>query len=291
MSDLLLSPGSHTLSLEYGDRRRFALVHVPPRLSTPLRVVLAFHGAGSSAAAMVEFCGLNAKADEAGFIAVYPNGTGRSDDAATWNGGPHCGYAGRHQVDDVGFVRAFVETFAERYVSGRAPQWFATGMSNGGLMCYRLAEELSDIFPAIAPVAAAMGKPHCAPRLPVSVVHLHGLEDEFVPYAGGIGKRSLTRTPFISVTESIEAWVVANGCDPSPHCSHLPPAIDDGTCVECVEYVGGRMSTRVVLYRILGGGHTWPGVPTSYGFLGPTTGNLGANDVIWDFFTHSARRA
>ncbi len=290
MSKLLLPPGPHTLSLAHDGRQRFALVHVPQQLSSPLRVVMAFHGAGSSAAAMVEFCGLNAKADEAGFVAIYPNGTGRSADAATWNGGPHCGYAGRHQVDDVGFVRALVAVFQERHVTEQAPIWYATGMSNGGLMCYRLAEELSEIFPAIAPVAAAMGKVTCSPRLPVSVVHLHGSDDQFVPFGGGMGKRSLTRTPFISVPRSVEAWVVANGCDPRPILTPLPALVDDGTCVECVEYDGGRMSTKVVLYRVQGGGHTWPGVPTAYDFLGHTTENLRANDVIWDFFTQSARR-
>ncbi|MCC7086513.1 MAG: DDE-type integrase/transposase/recombinase [Pirellulales bacterium] len=35
-------------------------------------------------------------------------------------------------------------------------QVYATGMSNGGMMCYRLAAELSDRIAAVAPVAGTM---------------------------------------------------------------------------------------------------------------------------------------
>jgi polyhydroxybutyrate depolymerase len=75
-------------------------------------VVLAFHGGGSNAQQMVRFCGLNEKADEAGFIVVYPSGTGRLERALTWNAGNCCAYAVFNQVDDVGFVRALVDDLA-----------------------------------------------------------------------------------------------------------------------------------------------------------------------------------
>ena len=74
-----LAPGDHTRTIEHGERTRSYIVHVPPSYdgSKPAPVVLAFHGGGADAKSMVRFSGLNGKSDKAGFIVVYPNGTGR----------------------------------------------------------------------------------------------------------------------------------------------------------------------------------------------------------------------
>ena len=127
---------------------------------------------------MVRFCGLNEKADQEGFIAVYPNGTGRLEPMLTWNGGNCCGYAQWNNVDDVGFTRALLDDLA-KVVNVDAKRVFATGISNGGIMCYRLASELSDRIAAIAPVSGTMGTLTCNPKRPVSVIHFHGTEDRF----------------------------------------------------------------------------------------------------------------
>src|SRR5262245_34701652 len=90
-----LNAGDHHRRLEVDGRARNYLVHVPKEHdpAKPYPVVLCFHGGASNAEQMVPFCGLNEKADQAGFIVVYPNGTGRGDRALTWNGGNCCGYA------------------------------------------------------------------------------------------------------------------------------------------------------------------------------------------------------
>src|SRR5437868_2750685 len=78
----------------------------PPKghdLKTPLPVVLALHGATMNGPMMASFSGLNQKADEAGFIVVYPNGTG-SHSSFFWNGGN--GPAAQAKVDDVAFIDA-----------------------------------------------------------------------------------------------------------------------------------------------------------------------------------------
>src|SRR5436305_900744 len=89
-----LSPGDHTRGLEVDKRARSYLVHVPKSYdgTKPFPVVLIFHGGASNAEQMVRFCGLSEKADQAGFLAVYPNGTGRLERSLTWNGGNCCGY-------------------------------------------------------------------------------------------------------------------------------------------------------------------------------------------------------
>ena len=284
-------PGTHRIDVETSERLRDAILHVPNQLVDPLSFVFCFHGAGSNASAMVEFCGMNEQARQSGFVAVYPNGSGRTPGAGTWNGGPHCGFAGRYNVDDVGFVRQLIQHLLDGCSGGPGgPRFFATGMSNGGLMCYRLAEELSDWFPAIAPVAGTMGKKSVSPQHPVSVLHIHGTEDDFVPYDGGIGIRSLTRTPFVSVDESIRAWVAANGCHSDPLETEIPDQVKDGTRLIRYDYLAGREHSRVSLIRIIGGGHTWPGHPSTMRILGKTSMNIEANGVIWDFFATTESR-
>jgi polyhydroxybutyrate depolymerase len=146
-----LRPGtSH--SIRVGGLQRSYLVHVPKGHSqtTPMPVVLALHGATMNAAMMAWFSGLNPKADEAGFLVVYPNGTGTRE-SFTWNGGSCCGYAMQNNVDDVAFISALLDDLMRTHPVD-ARQIYVTGMSNGAIMAYRLALELSERIAAIAPV-------------------------------------------------------------------------------------------------------------------------------------------
>ena len=140
-----LEPGDHTRSVEVGSLTRSYIVHVPPSYdgSKPFPMVLGFHGGGSNAEVFIRFSGLNGKADEAGFIAVYPSGTGRLPRMLTWNGGNCCGYAMREKVDDVAFVRVLLDDLA-KVAKIDEKRVYATGMSNGAIISYFLASNLSD---------------------------------------------------------------------------------------------------------------------------------------------------
>jgi polyhydroxybutyrate depolymerase len=279
-----LGIGNHTLSLDVAGRQRSAIVHVPPRYdpAIPMPVVLAFHGGGANADTMVRFSGLDDKADEAGFVAVYPSGTGRLQRMLTFNGGNCCGQAAATGVDDVEFTRRLLDELAA-VVTIDPKRVFATGMSNGGIMAYRLASELSDRIAAIAPVSGPMGTKTCAPRRPVSVMHFHGTDDDFAPFHGGRGK-GLSGTDFFSVPHSIAAWVEADGCTPKPVTTTLPDRAADGTTVLRTTYGAGRDGAEVVLIVIEGGGHTWPGREPRLASLGKSTRDISANDLMWEFF-------
>src|SRR5580704_13650078 len=95
-----LRPGK-TRTLSAGGLNRTYLVHVPEgyRQNTSMPVVLALHGATMNGPMMAWFSGLNRQADEAGFIVVYPNGTGRFS-SFTWNGGDCRGSTMQNAVDD-----------------------------------------------------------------------------------------------------------------------------------------------------------------------------------------------
>jgi polyhydroxybutyrate depolymerase len=281
-----LAAGDHTRTLKHDGRTRSYIVHIPPKYDSkrPTPVVLVFHGGGGNAEQMMRYCGVSKKADSENFIAVYPNGTGRSDHMLTWNGGNCCAYAMRNNVDDVGFTRALLDDLA-KVATIDAKRVFATGMSNGGIMVYRLASELSDRIAAIAPVSGTMGAATCNPRRPVSVMHFHGTADEFVPFKGGRGSNTLTRTiNFFSVEHSINAWVKADGCSEKPAVTDMPKKIDDGTTVQRKTYGPGKDRAEVVLFIINGGGHAWPGRERGTAVLGKSTQNISAVDLMWEFF-------
>jgi polyhydroxybutyrate depolymerase len=286
----MLTPGKHWFELAVDGRTRSYLVHVPPSYdgSSPWPALLAFHGATSNARLMEVFSGVSDKADQAGFLAVYPNGTGNLPNVLTWNAGNCCGYAVKNRIDDVAFVRALLDD-----LHGKANldprRVYAAGMSNGAGMVFRLAHEMADRFAAIATVAGALGLERVAPARPLSVIHFHGTDDAFAPFTGGRGARSIYGMEFMSVAESIAAWVAANGCPPEPREERFSDRVGDGTTIVRKTYGPGREGAEVVLVVIEGGGHTWPGRPPLPQALGKSTRNIDANDWIWEFFERHRR--
>jgi polyhydroxybutyrate depolymerase len=156
------------------------------------------------------------------------------------------------------------------------------------MMAYRLAAELSGRIAAIAPVAGTMTTEIGRPKRPVSVLHFHGTSDEFVPFAGGRGERSIFGTDYRPVEDTIRAWVKANGCDETPKTNVLAEG-EGGLRVTRSKYSSGRGGSEVVLVVVEGGGHTWPGRRPRVAALGRSTRNVSANDLMWEFFQKHPR--
>jgi polyhydroxybutyrate depolymerase len=279
-----LNPGDHNRKLTVDGRERNFLVHIPPKYDPkkPTPVILAFHGGGANASNMVAFSNLNDKSDKSGFIVVYPNGSGRQEKILSFNGGNCCAYAMNNKIDDVEFTRRILDNLAKS-ANIDSKRIYATGISNGGIMCYLLASELSERIAAIAPVGGPMGTSNCNPKRPVSVIHFHGTDDEFAPFKGGKGK-GFTGTEFYSVDHSIQAWIKANGCNKAPSILNIPDNSKDGTTITRKTFGSGKDNSEVVLIEIQGGGHTWPGQEPRLKSLGKSTKNISANDLMWEFF-------
>jgi polyhydroxybutyrate depolymerase len=271
------------------DRLRRYLVYAPPQYdpARPTPVVIAFHGGGGSPQSMIRLSGLNHKADDAGFIVVYPFGTAPDgSNSYTWNGGRCCGYAQDTNTDDVGFIDTLLDDLA--IAANTDPdRIYATGMSNGAILSYRLANELSHRIAAIAPVAGPPAQKTVAPSRAVPVMHFHGTADELAPFEGGPGANN--NTVFFPVKDSVLEWVEANHCDPTPTVTQLPDTADDNTTVTETRWTGGTNDAEVVLYTIENGGHTWPGRQPVADFLGASTRDINANDLMWTFFTKHPR--
>ncbi len=276
-----LAPGDHTRSIEVGENSRSYLLHVPvsynPEKPTP--VVLALHPFATNGPMMARISGLSETADRHGFLVAYPNGTGLGP-MLRWNVGLGAG----GNADDLAYLNKVLDDLAS--VARVDPKRiFATGFSNGGMMCYRLASEQSDRIAAIAPVAGTMVLPVIEAKRPVSVLHFHGTEDHFVYYDGRLWRQARTiRLP--GVEETIRAWVEHDGC-PAESVEMLLPREkpDDGLSIRRIAYGPGREGSEVVLYKIKGGGHTWPGGEPIGEFLGKTAQDLDANELIWEFFS------
>ena len=289
-----LAAGDHTRSIQVGELQRRYRVHIPAKhdAAKPTPVVIAFHGGGGNPESMVKLSGLSEKSDEAGFIVVYPFGTGRLENQLlTFNGGGCCGYAMENKIDDVAFTRALLDDLAT-VVKVDADRVFATGLSNGGIVSHFVASELSDRIAAIAPVGGPLMIDAPNAKRPVPVMHFHGTADAFAPFAGGYGKGSFGRkgvTDFRSVAHTIQAWVKLNGCATEPTIEPLPDKAADRMKCTRKTWSGGKNGSEVVLIEIKGGGHTWPGKEPIVKMLGPSTMDISANDLMWEFFQKHPR--
>lgn len=274
------SGGTIEGTLEHASGDRTYRLYVPAVVDPAgPALVVALHGGGGNADQLERTIRLNRIAETEGFLVVYPDGSGRWDEILlTWNAGNCCGYALDQRVDDVAVLRALVEELAASYSIDRK-RVYATGMSNGGMMAYRLACEAADLFAAIAPVAGALNLEACTPAEPVSVLAIHGTADQHVLFEGGAPLIQADQHPRRdrSVHQAMTFWAAVNGCDPEPlvvqsgsvsHESH--PGCDAGRGVE--------------LLAILGGGHAWPGaIPFSPQADKPSMA-LDASEALWAFF-------
>jgi len=260
--------GTVSAALEFGGQTRTYLVHVPRGYDakTPLALVFVLHGAMESNENVEELSGMSGKADQEHFLTVYPRGTGR---LPTWNAGNCCGTAVAEHVDDVEFFRALLEKLERDYPVDRKRIYF-TGISNGAMMSYRLACEMSEQIAAIAPVEGALNI-DCRPKTPVSVLIFHGTADRIVPFDGG-----MTTQINRSVAEAVNFWVKRDGCSATPERGEIAEARSE-------KYSACLDGTGVALYAIQGGRHMWPGQRLS--------GNsVPATDLMWEFFAAHPKR-
>jgi polyhydroxybutyrate depolymerase len=256
-------------------------LNLPPNYydATGFSLVIAMHGGGGSAEQFESTSLLTTKADAAKFIVVYPEGV-QSDGllkARTWNAGSCCDYAVEKNINDVKFISELIATLLSKY-SINPKKVYATGHSNGGMMSYRLACELSGKIAAIAVSGCTlMVTQPCNPSHPVPILHMHSFLDENVPYLGGIGVGP-SKAYNHPIDSGLNVWSTINAC------SNKAQVVEDNAGYKLTEWTNCNNAVTIKWYMTKDGGHAWPGgLPGSAMGDTPSTA-ISANELLWAFF-------
>jgi polyhydroxybutyrate depolymerase len=277
----------HTLAIG-GDTRTF-FVHIPPQARghhVPLLFVL--HGGNGTAPRRSAQTGFNPIADREDFVVVYPQGINK-----TWNDGRGTpDLLARSHADDVAFFRAMIDALV---MSGAADpaRVYIDGGSNGGMMVYRLACEMSDrIAGGVAEVASLPVRyaPQCKPKKPMPLIIMAGTADPLMPFAGG-RVSPIVKTDqglVIPMMETVEFWRKADGCTGAPTISTMPdldPA--DGMTTDVTSWTHCDGGAQLKFYKMNGSGHGAPRRPAlRTGAAGPggrITDDFDSSEEAWSF--------
>jgi len=281
-------PSDPEYTLLYEGKARTYRLHVPPAYDglNPFPLVIAMHGAGGSTAGMAKITRLNEAADRRGYIICYPSGSRWPEhNSPTWNAGNCCGDAVDRDVDDVGFIRALLKELQSQYRID-TPAVYAMGLSNGGMMSYRLACEMTEQIAAIGVVSGAFNLESCQPSAAVPVIVFHGTADELIRYQGGKPLIPADHHDRVdtSVREAVSFWVQHNDCQQNPH------QVSGGR-VLLETYLNPQSGAEVVLYTVVDGIHGWPGgLPAALKAPQPIQ-QISATELILDFFQKHSQTA
>jgi polyhydroxybutyrate depolymerase len=264
-------------------RLRKYLIYVPdsydPKTASPL--VFSIHGFVQWPAHQRTMSGWNKLADEYGFLVVYPQGTGFPLRWSTWPSEDDPG----SMAEDLEFFSDLIEYLNQSYNIDHT-RIYANGMSNGGGMSHLLACELSEDIAAIGGVAGAYLYPweNCRPPRPIPLIAFHGVDDPIVPYSGGPSRDD--QFEFLPVEDWAAKWAEHNSCSNSPESIQITGEISR------ISYSNCKRDGEVVLYRIAGGGHTWPGgEKLPLWIAGYTNQDINATALMWEFFSkHSLKQ-
>jgi polyhydroxybutyrate depolymerase len=268
-------------------------------------VVLVFHGLQLNGSMMMFISNFNPVSDRNGFVVVYGDGVGKA-----WDDG-----RGGRGVDDIAYVCKVIDKVAST-VSVDKRRVYACGISNGGYFSQLLACAIPDRLAAIGVVGSTLTQQaanHCHSDRAMPIMFFLGTNDPLIAWGssgagtvsgelnelvdmvgankyGGVESALARYGGLMPVPEVIDFWTAHNHCSSSnPHSTNEPDRDPkDGTHVRREAW--GSSGGEVVLYRIEGGGHTWPGgLPyASSGFAGRISQDINASELLWQFFrTHS----
>ncbi|MBX2835729.1 MAG: esterase [Gammaproteobacteria bacterium] len=284
----------HTIEHD-GNQRQYLLRLPSGELpAKPIPLVLVLHGGGGRPDNF-DYLMTNhtlSKADDSrSMMLVFPTGINKQ-----WNDGRSEIFKGKPSYDDVGFIDAVISDVVSQYPIDES-RIYATGISNGGHMSFRLGMELATTIAAIAPVTAQVSKSISKqiPAKTLGVMLVNGTEDPLVPYDGGLIKLSKigrSRGEVLSSEQSAVLFSQHNGCNESAATITLPDSNrSDGTLVRVHSYDNCNDQVTVKLVEVVGGGHTWPGGRQYLGKrrIGRVSKDINASELILDFFLSQTR--
>ena len=288
--------------IQYEGRTRSWIVYLPQQLAEPAPLVFALPGSGQTGEMLREATNFRFEelADRDGFLVVYAEAWAEGGfSGPEWNECRKNTQLSAHleNVDDVGFLMDLLERLEREYAID-PDRVYAAGVSDGGQMSYRLASEHPERFAAIAAIVAQQAAPensNCTePRGPISVLVMNGTADPIIPYGGGEASfyGYLSAGQVQSIEGTIAHWKRVNGIDDAGTREELPDRDPGDGSTVVRESWRAASGHEVLLYSIVGGGHTIPGgfIGAPEIIVGPTNRDISAVDEIWAFFhRHSLR--
>jgi len=269
-------------------------VYIPASLpqGKAVPLLIGLHGGLGHGTQFEANSGFDRLADANRFLVVYPDGTPIPALPAglVWNAGGCCAAAAddRNNVDDVGYISALIDTLKHTYRidAGRV---FATGHSNGAMLSYRLACELSSKVVAIAVQSGALFQTDCRPTKPVSVMAIHGTSDQNVPIAGGVGAHALSGGAFPPPADGPTTFAKLDRC-PAPKTTVDKTNHD----VVTTSWAPCRSGTSVKWVTVKGANHAWMGHPStsaaSASLVGTPYQRFDSSKAVWAFLASVPRR-
>ena len=250
-------------------RTRSYQLFPPANTSTrqPAPLIVLFHGFSGDGASIAAKTRLPAEANPRGAFVVAPDGTDR-----TWQLDAHSA--------DADFVDHLLDSLAASTCLD-LDRVFATGFSAGAAFTILYSCARPERIAAIATVAVDF---QLGCHRPMPILAFHGTKDPAVPFAnGGVGA-SLPGVKVRGTELNLRDWARLDRCRSTPIDRVLGSEVTRQTWLGCAP------GTDVVLYRIEGGGHSWPGAAPGSG-AGLTTQQIDASALITAFFAAHARRA
>lgn len=270
----------------------------------PLRLVIHLHGATQSMRSVPrDWLKL---ADEHGFLVLAPNGVGRMNKYNTYGNDQVWNdiLATSHpDIDDVGFVVKLVNwAITERNIDPRFV--YVSGISNGGIMTYRLLHEQPQLFAAASSIVANM--PQNEMPLPVMgtpIMILSGTKDPIIKWDGCFV--SVLGGTVSSVETTRNYWISANHVDENViEANQLENYNKYDNCIISSKFYNkaNDSSTNacspVLFYTMEGGGHRYP-IRSKWPFeiwfikriYGPLCRDANGIDLAWNFMSKFSKNS
>ena len=267
------------VDLATADGLRYALVDAPAGPPRPTIVVL--HGAFVGAEITERTSHFREAAAARGYAAVFPEGVGR-----VWNDGRSF----RAGAQDVAFLKMLTAKLVSDGIADPGRVYLA-GVSNGGMMTFRMLCEAPDAFAGAASIVAALGAEigeTCKPARRMPLVMVSGTADPLVPYAGGkVGFRG-GRGEVWGAERTAALFAGSNGCG-APKETKQPDGKSTETSIVRLDWACDPKAP-VVLFRVENGGHqSYGGTSLPQFMFGKTTQEFSAPDAILDVFDAAAK--
>lgn len=207
-----------------------------------LPLILFLHGLEGTALE-TSHAGFNDIADTARFICLYLQGAKNELNITSWNNGTLL----QSKANDLLFISNIIDSIIVKHNIDISRIYMA-GISMGAIMTYKAIRHLNHKIAAVSCYIGTMSDEEISnyqPLFPVPIQHVHGTEDDVVPYEFKISSLSTVPQTILKLKET-------NNCNSDSIIIDIPDTKDDGITIEKIIY---SCETHLELLKMNGAKH------------------------------------